>query len=84
MLTTVQISQKEIASAGFRALLDSVEPAPNGDRHTVSSIRTYLVVRSSTSMAPGRLETHDDRRPVEPTGKRTDLFENPSELAFSR
>ena len=54
-LTTVQISQKEIASAAFGALLDAAESATDPDERAVSSIATYLVVRSSTGMAPDRL-----------------------------
>lgn len=59
-LTTVQISQKEIASLAFGALLDAAESVPNPDERAVSSIATYLVVRSSTGMAPDRLR--DARR----------------------
>lgn len=59
-LTTVQISQKEIANMAFEALLDAAEPAPDGDARTVNSIPTYLVVRASTGIAPDRLR--DARR----------------------
>jgi DNA-binding LacI/PurR family transcriptional regulator len=59
-LTTVQICQKEIASVAFGALLDEAESAIGPDERAVSSIATYLVVRSSTSMAPDRLR--DARR----------------------
>ena len=59
-LTTVQISQKEIADAAFAALLNAAEPAPDGDARTVDSIPTYLVVRASTGVAPDRLR--DARR----------------------
>jgi LacI family transcriptional regulator len=59
-LTTVQISQKEIASLAFGALLDAAEFVPGADERAVSSTATYLVVRSSTGMAPDRLR--DARR----------------------
>jgi len=54
-LTTVQISQKEIANLAFVALLDAAEPALDGDAGAVSSLATYLVVRASTGMAPDRI-----------------------------
>ena len=54
-LTTVQISREEIASAAFGALLDAAEPATSPDERAVSSIATYVIVRSSTGMAPDRL-----------------------------
>ena len=59
-LTTVQISQKEIADAAFAALLNAAEPALDGDARSLNSIPTYLVVRASTGMAPDRLR--DTRR----------------------
>jgi LacI family transcriptional regulator len=59
-LTTVQIPQKEIATVAFRALRDAAESATGLNERAVSSIATYLVVRSSTAMAPDRLR--DARR----------------------
>jgi LacI family transcriptional regulator, galactose operon repressor len=59
-LTTVQIPQKEIATVAFGALRDAAESATGPDKRPVSSIATYLVVRSSTGMAPDRLR--DARR----------------------
>ena len=56
-LTTVQMSQVGIATLAFRALLDSVEPAPNENAVEAHVIETNLVLRCSTSLAR-------DRRPV--------------------
>jgi LacI family transcriptional regulator len=54
-LTTVQMSQIEIATAAFRALLDLVGVEGSGSPRSVYEIRTNLVLRSSTALAPGRL-----------------------------
>jgi LacI family transcriptional regulator len=51
-LTTVQMSQTQIANAAFRALLNSVEPQCNVSSREVYPIKTNLVLRRST--APGR------------------------------
>ncbi len=58
-LTTVQMPQNEIATVAFRALLDSAEPALSGDARAVQAIATNLVLRSSTTLAPGRISTYD-------------------------
>ena len=55
-LTTVQMSQADIASLSFSALLDSLEPA-HGDVRPVYSIKTNLVLRCSTALAPGCLRS---------------------------
>lgn len=54
-LTTVQMSQTEIAGVAFRALLDLVDPARNGTSPEVGVIRTDLVLRCSTALVSGRL-----------------------------
>jgi hypothetical protein len=54
-LTTVQMSQAEIANLSFSALLDCLEPARHGNVGRVYSIRTNLVLRCSTALAPGCL-----------------------------
>ncbi|MGC1789597.1 MAG: LacI family DNA-binding transcriptional regulator [Terriglobales bacterium] len=54
-LTTVQMSQAEIANLSFSALLDSLEPARQGDVRRVYPIKTNLVLRCSTALAPGCL-----------------------------
>jgi LacI family transcriptional regulator len=54
-LTTVQMSQTEIAGVAFRALLDLVDPARNGTPPEVGVIRTDLVLRYSTALVSGRL-----------------------------
>lgn len=51
-LTTVQMSQTELAKLAFKALLKEVErdiPAPNGTEYTLN---TDLVLRKSTALAP--------------------------------
>ena len=52
-LTTVQMSQTEIASLSFSGLLDSLEPSRDGSIRQVYSIKTNLVLRHSTALAPG-------------------------------
>ena len=52
-LTTVQMSQAELARLAFQALLSDVEreaPAPHGTEYV---LQTSLVLRESTAMAPG-------------------------------
>jgi LacI family transcriptional regulator len=56
-LTTVQMSQLEIATLAFKALLDSVELGADDNRVEVHAIKTNLVVRCSTTLAPRRLRT---------------------------
>ena len=52
-LTTVQMSQRELATIAFQALLNEVEcPAPAHERHRYELI-TSLVLRRSTAMAKG-------------------------------
>ena len=58
-LTTVEISQTQIAHAAFQELLDSVE-APGGPSSRVApSIRTNLILRSSTGLAPDRVKGNE-------------------------
>jgi LacI family transcriptional regulator len=54
-LTTVQIPQSEMANAAFTALLDSAKPALSEDEPLVKAIATNLVLRASTTRAPGRI-----------------------------
>jgi len=54
-LTTVQMSQTEIANTAFRALLECVTNEPNQKAKEPYSINTNLVLRRSTALAPGRL-----------------------------
>lgn len=52
-LTTVQMSQAELARLAFHALLSDVQretPAPHGTEY---ALQTSLVLRESTSIAPG-------------------------------
>lgn len=53
-LTTIQIPPVEIAKKAFRALLDFVEPECNQPSHQDYVIKTNLVLRGSTALAPGR------------------------------
>jgi LacI family transcriptional regulator len=54
-LTTVQMSQIEIADIAFSALLDSAEPWRNAQARRKYAMKTNLVLRRSTALAPGRL-----------------------------
>ena len=54
-LTTVQLSQIEVADIAFRALLDSAEAPSNRPSCYEYTIKTNLVLRRSTALAPGRL-----------------------------
>jgi LacI family transcriptional regulator len=51
-LTTVQMSQAEIARLSFSGLLDSLDHSCRGNVRQVYSIRTNLVIRHSTAIAP--------------------------------
>jgi LacI family transcriptional regulator len=61
-LTTVQISQAEIANITFRALLDSEKDQSNGSSRGVCAIQTHLVLRHTTAPAPGRLKASPSGR----------------------
>jgi LacI family transcriptional regulator len=54
-LTTVQMSQTEIAQLSFSALLDSLEPNRHGNGRQMYSMKTNLILRQSTALAPGCL-----------------------------
>jgi len=54
-LTTVQMSQTEIAQLSFSALLDSLEPTRHGNARQMYSMKTNLILRQSTAIAPGCL-----------------------------
>ena len=54
-LTTVQMSQTEIAQLSFSALLDSLEPTRHGNARQMYSMKTNLILRQSTALAPGCL-----------------------------
>ena len=57
-LTTVQMPQNQIASIAFRGLLDFAEPAFRGDSPPMVAIKPNLILRSSTTLAPGRISTY--------------------------
>ena len=54
-LTTVQMSQTELASLAFKALLNHVESDPSSLNHTEYDLHTTLVVRKSTGLAPSNV-----------------------------
>ena len=54
-LTTVQMSQTEIAQLSFSALLDSLEPTRHGNGRQMYSMKTNLILRQSTALSPGCL-----------------------------
>jgi DNA-binding LacI/PurR family transcriptional regulator len=57
-LTTVQMSQKELAVIAFRALLNEIEGAPPSHERHEYDLTTSLVLRHSTALAkPGRPTT---------------------------
>ena len=56
-LTTVQMSQTEIARLSFLGLLDSLEPSRCGSVRQVYPLKTNLVLRHSTALTPGCLRT---------------------------
>jgi LacI family transcriptional regulator len=51
-LTTVQMSQKELARIAFQALLTEVERTASGREHHTYELTTNLVLRRSTALAP--------------------------------
>jgi len=53
-LTTVQMSQTELAELAFKALLDAVEGGASSDGYKEYPLRTSLVLRRSTALAPGK------------------------------
>jgi LacI family transcriptional regulator len=65
-LTTIQMSQAELARLAFEGLYKEVKretPSPNGTEYT---LKTQLILRSSTSFPPARLErrTHPSGQPT--------------------
>jgi len=54
-LTTVQLSQIEIANTAFSALLDCAEPGSDRTCRHKCTIKTNLVLRRSTGLTSGRL-----------------------------
>ena len=60
-LTTVELSKTEIATLAFRSLLDSVEPGRDENAREAHSVKTNLVLRHSTTLAPCRRSGSDSR-----------------------
>jgi Periplasmic binding protein-like domain len=58
-LTTVQMSQTELAQIAFKALMNEVERESPSERRIDYELNTHLVLRRSTALAPildGRLK----------------------------
>jgi LacI family transcriptional regulator, galactose operon repressor len=53
-LTAVEISQTVIAETAFRALLQSAQSPKNGSAHQAYTMKTNLVLRSSTGLSVNR------------------------------
>ena len=72
-LTTVRMSQHEIARLAFRALLHLVETPRNRTSRELYTIHTDLVIRGSTAVAPDRLGQRavPQRGRRQPGGNRT-------------
>jgi LacI family transcriptional regulator len=71
-LTTVQMSQTELANLAFKALLNHVESDSSSLKHTEYDLHTTLVVRKSTGLAPSSVVTEKSiksRRLVTRTAK---------------
>jgi LacI family transcriptional regulator len=60
-LTTVQMSQSELATLAFKALLAEVEREEHSATGTEYVLRTSLVLRKSTALAPGSDQPRDWR-----------------------
>ena len=74
-LTTVQMSQTELASLAFKALLNHVESDSSSLNHTESVLHTTLVVRKSTGLAPSSVvaeKSVKSRRLVSRIAKRSE------------
>jgi DNA-binding LacI/PurR family transcriptional regulator len=56
-LTTVQMSQTELADLAFKALLNHVESDSSSLKHNEYGLHTTLVVRKSTGLAPSSVVT---------------------------
>src|SRR6266852_4537647 len=71
-LTTVQMSQTELARLAFQALLNHVESDSSSLNHTECVLHTTLVVRKSTGLAPSSVvagKSIRSRRLVSKTAK---------------
>jgi len=68
-LTTVRMSQAEIARTAFRALLDSAASQRSRTSRDFGTITTELVLRRSTGIAPGRLKRISERNCQQSRGR---------------
>jgi LacI family transcriptional regulator len=69
-LTTVQMSQHELAKIAFQALLNEVESEPSVHERHKYELTTSLVLRRSTSLAPAGRKSPDSPRGVRVSGSR--------------
>jgi len=66
-LTTVQMSQKELAQIAFRALLNEVGRESPSTQKSEYELNTNLILRRSTAMAlPSSLRGPSNQAPKEP------------------
>ncbi|HUN87313.1 MAG TPA: LacI family DNA-binding transcriptional regulator [Terriglobales bacterium] len=62
-LTTIRMSQPELARLAFRALLAEVQRSVPSETGTEYALETSLVLRKSTALAPGRTSTRAAKSP---------------------
>jgi LacI family transcriptional regulator, galactose operon repressor len=79
-LTTVRMSQAEIARTAFRALLDLVETQRGQASCDFGMIKTELVLRRTTGIAPDRLKRIGEWNCQQPGGRGTPQLELKSVL----
>ncbi|HEY6181781.1 MAG TPA: substrate-binding domain-containing protein, partial [Terriglobales bacterium] len=69
-LTTVQMSQIKIAETTFKALIEKARPTGYASSREVYPIKTRLVLRHSTTLAPDRVRDRCSVNPVKPAAKK--------------
>jgi LacI family transcriptional regulator len=79
-LTTVRMSQAEIARTAFRALLHTVETQRSRASRDFGTIKTELVLRRSTGIAPDRLKRIGEWNCQQSGGRETPQLELQSVL----
>jgi len=73
-LTTVQMSQKELANIAFQALLNEVEGNPPAHERHEYELTTNLVLRRSTALAAGgKPSTNSSKKTVAGRSRKTSL-----------
>lgn len=79
-LTTVRMSQAEIARTAFRALLHTVETQRSRASRDFGTIKTELVLRRYTGIAPDRLKRIGEWNCQQSGGRETPQLELQSVL----